>query len=162
MNRIEQLGVSSRDDVKTRQDNVDELLKFEEDYKGALDKQRVTWNKYLALHPVINKLDPELKPMVRKGIPPELRGHIWQVICGSPEKKRNYPAGYYQSLLKTAEKEAQSASSDIEKDLHRTFPNHAVYGTLEGVDLLRRVLLAFSVHNRVVGYWYISFYISVF
>jgi hypothetical protein len=153
MNRVEQLGFGSRDDLKTKQENVDELLKFDEDYKGVLDKQRAAWNKYLALHPEINKSDPELKPLVRKGIPPELRGHIWQVISGAQKKRKAAPPGYYQSLLSKAEKDVQSASSDIEKDLHRTFPNHAVYGTLEGVDLLRRVLLAYSVHNKIVGYW---------
>lgn len=150
---MEQLGVTARDDMRTRQENQDELLKFEEDYLFLLDKQRTAWNKYLALHPTIDEKDSQIKFLVRKGIPPEFRGYIWQAICGSHKKKRNAQPGYYQSLLKQADIETQSASTDIEKDLHRTFPNHAMYGTLEGIELLRRVLLAYSLHNKSVGYW---------
>lgn len=47
------------------------------------------------------------------------------------------------------------ASFEIEKDLHRTFPNNVVFESADGIDALRRVLLAYSVRNPTVGYWYV-------
>lgn len=44
------------------------------------------------------------------------------------------------------------ASSDIEKDIRRTFPGHRIFETTEGLNALRRVLVAYSVHNQEVGY----------
>lgn len=44
------------------------------------------------------------------------------------------------------------ASSDIEKDIRRTFPGHRIFETPEGLNALRRVLVAYSVHNQEVGY----------
>lgn len=51
-----------------------------------------------------------------------------------------------------AELNPTQAISEIEKDLHRTFPNNAVFETTEGIDTLRRVLVAYSVRNPTVGY----------
>ncbi len=44
------------------------------------------------------------------------------------------------------------ASSDIEKDLHRSFPLHPLFATETGITALRNVLLAYSFHNPIVGF----------
>ena len=44
------------------------------------------------------------------------------------------------------------STAQIEKDLIRTFPNHPLYTTHEGISSLRRVLTAFAVHNPTIGY----------
>jgi hypothetical protein len=141
-----------KDDEKEKQDNADKLLRFEEDYRLVLEKQRVDWNRYLALHPVISDSDSELKDLLRKGIPPELRGSLWQILCNSHKMNDSAVDSYYEDLIKKAEADKKFLE-DIEKDLHRTFPSHAKFGTSEGLFVLRRVLLAFSMHNPTVGYW---------
>lgn len=40
----------------------------------------------------------------------------------------------------------------IECDLRRTFPGHALFDSDDGLGKLRRVLLAYSSHNSSVGY----------
>jgi hypothetical protein len=152
INRVDQLRSTMKDDEKEKQDNADKLMRFEEDYKNVLDKQRADWNRYLALHPVISESDSELKTLLRKGVPPELRGSLWQILCNSHRMNESASDSYYEDLIKKAESE-RKFTEDIEKDLHRTFPSHAIFGTSEGLAVLRRVLLAFSVHNPTVGYW---------
>ena len=44
------------------------------------------------------------------------------------------------------------ANMEIEKDLPRTFPDNANFHSVEGLGKLRRVLLAFTAHNPVIGY----------
>ena len=42
---------------------------------------------------------------------------------------------------------ATQASSDIDKDIHRTFPGHRTFQTQEGLDALRRV--SCIPHSRI-------------
>jgi hypothetical protein len=95
----------------------------------------------------------ELKKLVRMGIPPDLRGRVWSRMIGSAAKDKE-PADYYQQLLVKAELPSNRSSIvQIEKDLHRTFPNNVVYEKEgSGIGMLRRILTAYSVRNPVVGY----------
>jgi len=47
---------------------------------------------------------------------------------------------------------AYESAAEIEKDLSRTFPNHPISDTVEGREKLKRVLLAFSLRNKSIGY----------
>ena len=116
-----------------------------------LAKQRKRWNQYLALHPNLEST-AELRRLVRKGIPPELRGSVWQVLSGSDDRQAAHKVGYYEELVKKAETTDNGSMAEIEKDLRRTFPDNHLYESEEGLAMLRRVLLAYSVHNPVVGY----------
>ena len=116
-----------------------------------LAKQRKRWNQYLALHPNLEST-AELRRLVRKGIPPELRGSVWQVLSGSTERQAAHKAGYYAELVRKAEVEGAGCRTEIEKDLRRTFPDNHLYESEEGLGMLRRVLLAYSLHNPTVGY----------
>ena len=113
-------------------------------------KQRKRWNQYLAMHPQLDKT-AELRKLVRKGIPHELRGPVWQVLSGSIDRQAAHPSGYYKGLVKESE-EKSSCAAEIEKDLRRTFPDNHLYESEEGLAMLRRVLLAYSVYNPTVGY----------
>jgi hypothetical protein len=45
------------------------------------------------------------------------------------------------------------SENQIELDLTRTFPNHKLFSHGEtGIADLRRILIAYSNHNQVVGY----------
>ena len=55
-----------------------------------------------------------------------------------------------------------SFQDQIERDLRRTFPGHALFDSNDGLGKLRRVLLAFSCHNSCVGYCQSMNFISAF
>lgn len=90
------------------------------------------------------------------GIPDQLRGVMWQLCSGSTYLRYLLEGqNYYASLLKQSSSDDTCESlvaDEIEKDLHRSLPEHTFYQTQEGIDTLRRVLLAYSVHNREIGY----------
>jgi hypothetical protein len=94
---------------------------------------------------------PELRHLVRAGIPLSLRGRLWGLWCGASFKVLRHK-GHYEDLLKYYNFEQSKATAQIEKDLHRTFPNHPFYQREEGINALRRVLTAYSWRNQKVGY----------
>lgn len=139
---------------------VEEKEEGEEDKaeKIALDELRVkNWEKYLANSTKINRDDRALKKLIREGIPPNMRGRVWMALCGLAEKKALRPPDYYESLVATALSENCQSSSvfkQIDKDVYRTFPNHMSYADPagEGIAMLRRILLAYSMRNPAIGY----------
>ena len=105
---------------------------------------------YLRANP-IDKLERNaaVKTMVRMGIPPELRGAIWLQLAGI--KAIKIP-NLYQSLLKEKAHLANPDMDAINKDLRRTFQNHANFVDEQGVAALKRVLVAYAWKNPKVGY----------
>jgi hypothetical protein len=116
------------------------------------DPQRKAWNAYLALNPQIDRKHAQLKELTRNGIPPEMRGSLWQILSGSKDKSKSEAPSYFRQLIMAATTNPTCAAHEIEKDLHRTFPNNVVFETTDGIDSLRRVLLAYSVRNPKIGY----------
>ena len=112
------------------------------------------WNKY------INEFGsgenmihcyPDLRNLCRGGIPDSLRSMLWQSCSGSVFK-RIVEGDSYQNILKEVQGVTTQATLDVEKDLQRSFPEHPVFQTQEGLDSLRNVLVAYSFRNPVVGY----------
>ncbi|XP_059500120.1 TBC1 domain family member 2A isoform X2 [Stegostoma tigrinum] len=99
---------------------------------------------------------PELKNMIRNGIPKEYRRHVWKWCTDRWVRciRERYGAKRYQELLKLCKNKDQAASKQIELDLHRTLTNNRLFTSPNSkmVQKLRRVLLAYSWQNPDIGY----------
>lgn len=99
------------------------------------------------------KSQKKAKELIRNGVPPEHRGAVWWACSGGAEKMKaaresnDTFASYYDTAISLP----NPAEHDIMKDLHRTFPCNDELSQ-EGIEPLKRVLLAYSVRNREVGY----------
>ncbi|KAI5305406.1 palmitoyltransferase swf1 [Ascosphaera pollenicola] len=119
----------------------------------------------------------QMKRFIRKGIPPEYRGHAWFFYAGGDKIYHQNP-GLYRRLVEEAWNSAMNDDKEhIERDLHRTFPDNVHFKPdfvetpdehADGSDgqkiyeqshlepriiqSLRRVLYAFALHNSKIGY----------
>jgi len=91
----------------------------------------------------------DLKTLVRKGIPPELRGEVWWSILGCEERRRLTPDAYARYLSENLD---TKVAEEIDRDLARTFPNHRKFRKAEGRAELRNILRAFARHAPEVRY----------
>ena len=119
--------------------------------------------------------------LVRENIPPALRGTVWLLLSGAKQLQATHPSEYQQLLHESANIKTL-ATADIERvrhhppftgirlsdcsathlasnrphhphqDLARTFPEHPFYQNPEGLNSMRRVLIAYSFRNPNVGY----------
>jgi hypothetical protein len=145
--------------LETSSENrIVELRRLEplpEDYEVNEEKNATLWETFFlnygyGLCRVNNK---EFRSLVRRGVPDKLRGLIWQVCSGSVYLRLvKEQEGYYQRLLEIAKGKSTIEIEEIEKDLHRTFPEHPFFQTSEGINSLRNVLVAYAFHNPEVGY----------
>ncbi|KAM5206455.1 TBC1 domain family member 2B isoform 2-T3 [Hipposideros larvatus] len=117
----------------------------------------VKWENYFAS--TMNRemmCSPELKNLIRAGIPHEHRSKVWKwcVDLHTRKFRDGTESGYFQTLLQKALEKQNPASKQIELDLLRTLPNNKHYScpTSEGIQKLRNVLLAFSWRNPDIGY----------
>ncbi|KAF9968011.1 hypothetical protein BGZ70_007208 [Mortierella alpina] len=92
----------------------------------------------------------EFRDLARGGIPVVYRNKIWQEASGAYDMRQ---PGYYKGLLSRQDLEACQCWGDIELDLHRTFPTNILFGPGgHGIDKLKNILIAYSLHNPTVGY----------
>lgn len=94
----------------------------------------------------------KVKKLIRSGIPAVFRPQIWWVCSGGADKMEKASADQQYAALPKEPSECTPAAPDIEKDLHRTFPNNDNVSSEDGLTVLRRVLLAYSVRNPGIGY----------
>jgi hypothetical protein len=91
------------------------------------------------------------------GVPASLRPLLWQTFSGAKAMMEHSPSDYSRltaSLTKEMRSSAVMAATadQVDKDLQRTFPTHDFFESKEGMETLRRVLLAYSLRNPAVGY----------
>lgn len=94
----------------------------------------------------------DLKQLVRRGIPTAYRALVWSRISLSSVHRAAYSSDYYTTLVTRINEIPRSVAIEIEKDVDRTFPEHEYFGMEIGIDCLRRVLLAFALHSKEIGY----------
>lgn len=144
------------------------LKKFLKTYLDKLQYRESQWRKLLMDY---DNIPPgrceKVKRYIRKGIPCNLRGKMWFYYSGA-EAVWIANQGLYADLISRLDKSCFQTdfTEEINKDLHRTFPNNIHFKTERSADneqefqvnnqpilsALRRVLLCLSLHRPDVGY----------
>ena len=148
------------------------------------EESQMVWRNLFTSYNSFEEFPPpaKLHPIIRKyGIPPEFRPQvsyesilikisfsflyflqIWWYSCQITSKHWYSSDGYHALVQKQLEQNTNSFQDQIERDLRRTFPGHALFDTRDGIGKLRRILLAFSCFNDDIGYCQSMNFISAF
>jgi hypothetical protein len=108
-------------------------------------------------------LGVKMTKKIRKGVPAEMREQVWWLCSGASEKMRlcteRGEKTYPELMLEIAAAGVDEAglaklpiALEVEKDLHRTFPNNKHFENEEGIATLRSILCAYGLRNPAVGY----------
>ncbi|WWD09014.1 hypothetical protein V865_007130 [Kwoniella europaea PYCC6329] len=123
----------------------------DEDGTEEEEEEMVDWNFWGSVvqdfENVARERPKELSKAIQMGIPPVIRGAIWQLMSSS---KSTPLEETYKALLKIPSTHEKA----IKKDLNRTFPNHKYYQDNAGIgqEGLFMVVKAYSLYDPEVGY----------
>ncbi|CAG8506277.1 15611_t:CDS:2 [Acaulospora colombiana] len=111
----------------------------------------IEWDFWTALiqdyTSVATKLPHLLAAKLQQGLPPKLRGLVWQSMC---QASSTYLETMYSQLLL----ESSPYDKIIERDLARTFPTIEMFKEEngKGQTMLWNILKAYSLYDPLVGY----------
>ncbi|KMQ95815.1 tbc1 domain family member 9 [Lasius niger] len=94
----------------------------------------------------------ETSKLIIQGIPQTLRGEVWLTFSGALNEKAMNPE-LYKSLVEQALGKSCQANEEIERDLHRSLPEHPAFQSDTGISALRRVLSAYAWRNPQIAFW---------
>ncbi|XP_044729147.1 growth hormone-regulated TBC protein 1-like [Chrysoperla carnea] len=125
------------------------LEEFMSIYLPILARRAKKWSNFLKKNPSLRP-NAALKRYIRKGVPSEHRGRVWLATSGA-DVMREKNQRLYQELLKQPYN--KEVADTIRIDLPRTFPDNIYFHQTQDVqDQLFRILIAFSIHNKEIGY----------
>eukprot|EP00040_Diaphanoeca_grandis_P005916 m.35092 g.35092 ORF g.35092 m.35092 type:complete len:394 (-) comp17083_c1_seq2:95-1276(-) len=142
------------------QEQAGRHAQFMKSYMPQLTRRSMRWaESFPNLNGLSGKYSPDpeaemcnsakLKRFVRKGIPNDLRPHVWMSVSGAGANLLAKP-GYYNKLVHSGNRDY---ADQISLDIPRTFPNNIHFKTeKDNQQQLHRVLLAYANHNPKVGY----------
>ncbi|XP_061697837.1 TBC1 domain family member 8 [Syngnathoides biaculeatus] len=93
----------------------------------------------------------KVQRLVAMGIPESLRGELWMTLSDASSDLDSHP-GYYATLVQTSMGQTSLTTDEIERDLHRSLPDHPAFQNPTGIAALRRVLTAYAHRNPKIGY----------
>ncbi|PKU43784.1 tbc1 domain family member hypothetical protein [Limosa lapponica baueri] len=93
----------------------------------------------------------KIRKLVAMGIPESLRGKLWLLFSDAVTDLDSHP-GYYGHLVEASMGKCCMATEEIERDLHRSLPEHPAFQSETGIAALRRVLTAYAHRNPKIGY----------
>lgn len=85
-----------------------------------------------------------------RGVPAMLRAQVWAVLANVSAYRSRYPADHFAQL--TQKTLPAATLEDIDKDVARTYPEHAYFRSERGQGELRTLLAAYALHNPEIGY----------
>ncbi|XP_062982326.1 TBC1 domain family member 8 isoform X3 [Elgaria multicarinata webbii] len=115
-------------------------------------KERL-WNDHFAEYgrTVCMFRTEKIRKLVAMGIPEPLRGNLWLLFSDAVTDLCSHP-GYYENLVEVSMGMCCIATEEIERDLHRSLPEHPAFQSETGIAALRRVLTAYAHRNPKIGY----------
>ncbi|KAJ9591108.1 hypothetical protein L9F63_002329, partial [Diploptera punctata] len=93
----------------------------------------------------------EISKLIFQGVPDRLRREVWMTFSGAINEMATNP-GLYRTLVDQALGKPSTANDEIERDLHRSLPEHPAFQCDVGISALRRVLSAYAWRNPQIGY----------
>ncbi|XP_019736127.1 TBC1 domain family member 8 isoform X1 [Hippocampus comes] len=93
----------------------------------------------------------KVQRLIAAGIPESLRGELWMTFSDALSDLDSHP-GYYAGLVQTSMGQSSLTTDEIERDLHRSLPDHPAFQNPTGIAALRRVLTAYAHRNPKIGY----------
>ncbi|XP_076603786.1 TBC1 domain family member 8 [Chaetodon auriga] len=93
----------------------------------------------------------KIQRLVAMGMPESLRGELWMTLSDASSELESHE-GYYASLVQKSMGQSSLATEEIERDLHRSLPDHPAFQNPTGIAALRRVLTAYAHRNPKIGY----------
>lgn len=129
-----------------------ELPRSQEAQEAETEKEK-QWEEHFAEYGrgLCTYRTSKAQELVLAGIPDSLRGELWMLYSGAIHELETHP-GYYRKAVSESMGKRNATSEEIERDLHRSLPEHPAFQSPQGINALRRLLNAYAWRNPAIGY----------
>eukprot|EP00658_Telonema_sp_P-2_P069779 TRINITY_DN5916_c0_g1_i4.p1 TRINITY_DN5916_c0_g1~~TRINITY_DN5916_c0_g1_i4.p1 ORF type:complete len:1190 (+),score=235.93 TRINITY_DN5916_c0_g1_i4:57-3626(+) len=118
---------------------------------SSSEESLTLWNKLAAELEQSNSLQIGMADL-KAGVAMPHRKWVWPRVCGAHARQLAEPELYGELCARTEAELSIEVKKAIDKDLPRTFRGHPLIQTPTGLGSLRRILLAYALHDPQVGY----------